>query len=30
MKDGFVVRDGELVENGTAKAVYKKTGKAMR
>ena len=30
MKDGFVVRDGELVENGTSKAIYRKTGKAMR
>ena len=30
MKDGFVVKADELVDNGTTKAIYAKTGKAMR
>ncbi len=29
MKDGLVVKDGTYVDNGTTKAIYKKTGKIM-
>ena len=30
MKDHFVEKAGDFVENGTTKAVFKKTGKVMR
>ena len=30
MKDGLAEKSGEYVENGTTKAVFRKTGKVMR